>query len=443
MLNGIFVVIVLFSILMAAFTGRMEMLSNAVLESARSAVTLALGLIGVMAFFLGLMRVAADGGLLRIMARAVHPVMRFLFPAIPKDHPAMSAMILNITSNLLGLGNAATPFGLKAMMELDRLNNEKGTATDAMVLFLALNTSGLALLPLGVISLRAAAGSQDAAGIMATTWFASGCATVAAIVAATLLARTPRYRLTKATSSQTDQDRRVEAPSSDQAPAEDASMSPRSQPHLVRPRWGKPVVLAFYLALLAALAMHIVQQMNATPTMDLVRSVMSFWMLPALIAGLVLFGWTRGVKVYESLVEGAKEGFQVAVKIIPYLVAILVAIGIFRASGGLELLAKAIGPLTNLIGMPAEALPVALVRPLSGSGALGVMTEIMNAQGPDSFTGYMVCTFNGSTDTTFYILAVYFGSVGIKKTRHALPACLTADVTGILAAVLIVNLLFG
>lgn len=443
MLNGIFVVIVLFSILMAAFTGRMEMLSKAVLESARSAVTLALGLIGVMAFFLGLMRVAADGGLLRIMARAVHPVMRFLFPAIPKDHPAMSAMILNITSNLLGLGNAATPFGLKAMMELDRLNQEKGTATDAMVLFLALNTSGLALLPLGVISLRAAAGSQDAAGIMATTWFASGCATVAAIVAATLLARTPRYRLAKATPDQAGRDLRVEAASSDQARAEDASMTPQPQPELVRPRWGKPVVLLFFLTLLAALAMHIAQQVNATPAMDLVRSIMSFWMLPALIAGLVLFGWTRGVKVYESLVEGAKEGFQVAVKIIPYLVAILVAIGIFRASGGLELLAKAIGPLTNLIGMPAEALPVALVRPLSGSGALGVMTEIMNAQGPDSFIGYMVCTFNGSTDTTFYILAVYFGSVGIKRTRHALPACLTADVTGILAAVLVVNLLFG
>ena len=443
MLNAIFVVIVLFSILMAAFTGRMEMLSKAVLESARSAVTLALGLIGVMAFFLGLMRVAADGGLLRIMARAVHPVMRFLFPAIPRDHPAMSAMILNITSNLLGLGNAATPFGLKAMMELDRLNNEKGTATNAMVLFLALNTSGLALLPLGVISLRAAAGSQDAAGILATTWFASGCATVAAIVAATLLARTPRYRLANATSSQADQDRQGEAASSDPVQAEDASLTPPSQPELVRPRWGKPVVLAFYLALLAALAVHVAQQANTIPAMDLVRGIMSYWMLPALIAGLVLFGWTRGVKVYESLVEGAKEGFQVAVKIIPYLVAILVAIGIFRASGGLELLAKAIGPLTNLIGMPAEALPVALVRPLSGSGALGVMTEVMNAHGPDSFTGYMVCTFNGSTDTTFYILAVYFGSVGIKRTRHALPACLTADVTGILAAVLIVNLLFG
>ena len=443
MLNGIFVVIVLFSILMAAFTGRMENLSNAVLESARSAVTLALGLIGVMAFFLGLMRVAADGGLLRIMARAVHPVMRFLFPAIPKDHPAMSAMILNITSNLLGLGNAATPFGLKAMMELDRLNNEKGTATNAMVLFLALNTSGLALLPLGVISLRAAAGSQDAAGIMATTWFASGCATVAAIVAATLLSRTSRYRLAKAIPSQADRDRRAETTPPDQAVTEDASLTPQPQAELAPPRWGKPVVLLFYLLLVTALAMHIWHKAGTTPTLDLVRNLMSFWILPALIAGLVLFGWARGVRVYESLVEGAKEGFQVAVKIIPYLVAILVAIGIFRASGGLELLAQAVGPLTNLIGMPAEALPVALVRPLSGSGALGVMTEVMNAHGPDSFTGYMVCTFNGSTDTTFYILAVYFGSVGIKRTRHALPACLTADVTGILAAVLIVNLLFG
>ena len=443
MLNGIFVGIVLLSILMAAFSGRMEMLSQAVLESARSAVTLALGLIGVMAFFLGLMRVASDGGLLRMMARAVHPVLRFLFPAIPRDHPAMSAMILNITSNLLGLGNAATPFGLKAMMELDRLNNDKGTATDAMVLFLALNTSGLALLPLGVISLRAAADSQDAAGILATTWFASGCATVAGILAATLLARTSRYRLAKSISTEAIQDRRVETSSFDQAQAEDASMTPQSQPELVPPRWGKPVVLLFYLLLLTALAIHFQREVNTTPALDLVRSIMSFWMLPALIAGLVLFGWARGVKVYESLVEGAKEGFQVAVKIIPYLVAILVAVGIFRASGGLDLLAQAIGPVTNLIGMPAEALPVALVRPLSGSGALGVMTEVMKTHGPDSFTGYMVCTFNGSTDTTFYILAVYFGSVGIKRTRHALPACLTADVTGILAAVLIVNLLFG
>ncbi len=443
MLNGIFVSIVLLSILMAAFSGRMEMLSQAVLQSARSAVTLALGLIGVMAFFLGLMRVASDGGLLRLMARAVHPVLRFLFPAVPRDHPAMSAMILNITSNLLGLGNAATPFGLKAMMELDRLNNDKGTATDAMVLFLAINTSGLALLPSGVIGLRAAADSQDAAGILATTWFASGCATVAGILAATLLARTSRYRLVKSTAAQASPDQQAETspPARDQE--ENAPPAPKSQPELAPPRWGTLGVLLFFLALLTGLAIHLYREASTTPALDLVRTILSYWILPALISGLVLFGWARGVRVYESVVEGAKEGFQVAVRIIPYLVAILVAIGMFRASGGLELLAQAIGPLTNLIGMPAEALPVALVRPLSGTAALGVMTEIMKAHGPDSFTGYMVSTFYGSTETTFYVLAVYFGSISIKKTRHALPACLTADVTGILAAVLIVNLLFG
>ena len=169
----------------------------------------------------------------------------------------------------------------------------------------------------------------------------------------------------------------------------------------------------------------------------------SYWILPALVGGLVLYGWASGIRVYESLVEGAKQGFQVAVRIIPYLVAILVAVGMFRASGGIELLVTYLGPVTDLIGMPAEALPMAIVRPLSGSGAYGVMTEIMQAHGPDSFIGYMVSTFQGSTETTFYVLAVYFGAVGIKTTRHTLPACLLADVTGILAAVFIVNLMLG
>ncbi len=177
--------------------------------------------------------------------------------------------------------------------------------------------------------------------------------------------------------------------------------------------------------------------------LDLVKSVMSFWILPAIVAGMILFGWAQGVRVYESLVEGAKEGFQVAIRIIPFLVAILVAVGMFRASGGIDLLVTWVGPLTHLLGMPAEVLPVAIVRPLSGSGAMGVMVEAMNANGPDSLIGYMVSTVNGSTDTTFYILAVYFGAVGVKNTRHALPACLIADATGILAAVAIVNLLFG
>ena len=171
--------------------------------------------------------------------------------------------------------------------------------------------------------------------------------------------------------------------------------------------------------------------------------MLSFWVLPALIASLVLFGWARGVKVYESLVEGAKEGFRVAVRIIPYLVAILVMVGMFRASGGLDLLVRFVGPVTGKIGMPAEALPVAILRPLSGSGSLGLVAEILKTHGPDSFIGYMVSTIYGSTETTFYVLAVYFGAVGIRKTRHTLPACLLADVAGILAAVFMVNILFG
>lgn len=442
MINGIFLTIVLLSILMAAFSGRMEMLTQATLQSARSAVTLALGLIGVMAFFLGVMRVAADGGVLNFISRALYPILRLLFPTVPRDHPAMSAMILNISSNLLGLGNAATPFGLKAMMELNSLNHEKDTATNEMVLFLAINTSGLAMLPAGVIGLRVAADSQDPAGILMTTWFASGCATVAGILAARLLERTAPYSLTKATSGNVTVKNRSFTVSDFHA-TEDTSESPKPSIALTPPRWGKLVVLLFYCFLLVALVMHLSREASTTSSSNLIRNILSYWILPLFISGLILFGWARGARVYDSFVEGAKEGFQVAVKIIPYLVAILVAIGMFRASGGLDLLAWVIGPITNLIGMPPETLPVALVRPLSGTAALGVMTEVMKTHGPDSFIGYMVSTFYGSTETTFYVLAVYFGAVNIKKTRHALPACLTADITGILAAILIVNLIFG
>jgi len=179
------------------------------------------------------------------------------------------------------------------------------------------------------------------------------------------------------------------------------------------------------------------------PIHESARDVMSYWILPAIILGVILFGWSRGVKVYESLVEGAKGGFQVAIRIIPFLVAIVVAVGMFRASGGMEHLVRALGPVTSLIGLPAEALPMAILRPLTGSGAMGFMAESMSTYGPDSLIGYMVSTFQGSTETTFYVLAVYFGAVGVTRTRHALPACLAADVAGILAAVLIVNVMFG
>ena len=432
MLNAFFVGAVLLSILVAAFTGNMQALSQACVESAGKAVTLALGLVGVMAFFLGLMRVASDGGLLKIVARAVAPLMRRLFPGVPQDHPAMSAMVLNIASNMLGLANAATPFGIRAMQELDRLNARKGTATDAMALFLAINTSGLALLPTGVIALRASLGSKDPAGIFFATWFASACATAVGITAAILLPRLPRYRAD------------APGPAAD-APGAEAVEAPAQEPAepLAPPRHGGAWALLWIGAFALGLAATVGREWGTRDAGEIARGIASYWILPALIGGLVLFGWVRGVKVYASLVEGAKEGFQVALRIIPYLVAILVAVAMFRASGGLEMLVEAIGPWTAKLGLPAEALPMAVLRPLSGSGAYGVMAEAMTAHGPDSLIGYMVSVMQGSTETTFYVLAVYFGAVSVRRTRHTVPACLLADLAGLSAAVWISNRLFG
>ena len=431
MLNGIFVFLIFSSILLAAWTGRMQLLTEAILKEGGKAVDLAIGLVGVMALFLGLMRVAEQAGLLKILARIVAPVMRRLFPEVPPDHPAMSAMILNIGSNMMGLANAATPFGIRAIEELDKLNGRKGTATNAMVLFLAINTAGLAVLPSGVIGIRAALGSENAAAIFFPTWFASGCATLVGIMAALLLSRLPRYRASAPP---------VLSPSGDSA---DAVVGGDDDEPVTPSRWRSIGTTVFFVAYILMLGRFLFRAVSDLPPLEVAKQTMSYWILPAIVAALVLFGWSRGVRVYEAVVEGAKEGFQVALRIIPFLVAILVAVGMFRASGGIDLLVGAIGPLTGWIGMPAEALPMAVLRPLTGSGALAVMSEIMTTHGPDSFIGYMVSTFQGSTETTFYVLAVYFGAVGVKRTRHALPACLIADAAGILAAVFIVNLFFG
>lgn len=435
MLNGLFIVVALASVLLAAFTGQMQAVTDAMLASARNAVDLAIGLVGVMAFFLGLMRVAQDGGLTAELSRIVSPFMRLLFPSIPAGSPAMSAMVLNISANMLGLGNAATPFGIKAIEELNKYNTQKGTATNAMALFLAINTAGLALLPSGVIGVRAALGSANAAGIWIPTWFASGCATVMGVTAAILLSRLPRYRATEPPPSIDDSP----LPETDEASPDASAAAP---PPVASPgrRW---IGRLFWVVFLGLAVRDYFRRLGDEQAGDVLRDMFSFWMLPALVAIFVLYGWVRRVQVYESMVEGAKEGFQVALRIIPFLVAILVVIGMFRASGGLDLIVGLISPLTALVGMPGEALPMALLRPLSGSGALGVASEAMTVHGPDSVIGYMVSTYQGSTETTFYTLAVYFGAVGVKTTRHTVPACLVADVTGILAATFIVNLMFG
>lgn len=435
MLNGIFVFVVLASILLAALTGHMQELTDAILQESRRAVEIAIKLIGVMAFFLGLMKVAEDGGLLRLICRVTAPVMRRLFPSVPPDHPAMSAMIMNIGSNMMGLANAATPFGIRAIEELDKLNGRKGTATNAMVLFLAINTAGLAILPSGVVGLRAAAGSADATGIFFPTWFSSGCATITGVAVAIWLSRLRRYRATEPPLLDPG-----ETAADDGTKADDLL---EGAPVAAVITWRRTALWLFWLVFLGLMVRYVMLSIEGQPPHELIKEVLSYWMLPAIVLGMVLFGWSRGVKVYESLIEGAKQGFQVAVRIIPFLVAIVVAVGMFRASGGMDLLGRWLSPVTTLIGMPAEALPMAILRPLTGSGAMGYMVETMNTHGPDTLLGYMVSTYQGSTETTFYVLAVYFGAVGVTRTRHALPACLAADTVGILAATFIVNLMFG
>ncbi len=390
----------------------MEALTGAILQAAASAVDLAIGLVGVMTLFLGLMKVAEAGGMLQILARLIRPLMVRLFPDVPADHPAMGAMILNMSANVLGLGNAATPFGIRAMQELDKLNPQKGTATNAMALFLAINTSSVTLLPTGVIALRDAAGSTNAAGILPTTLFATFGSTAVAILAAKLY---QRWASPQAASEENG--------ASSESTGGGGSDLADGQAQ------GYPLWISV-LALLALAAM--------VPLAVLYGKQVSPWIIPGLLAFFVAFGAGRGVRVYEVLVEGAKEGFQVALRIIPYLVAILVAVAMLQSSGVMGALVNMLGPVTGRIGLPAEALPMALMRPLSGSGAYGIMTAIIKdpAVGPDSYTGYLVSTLQGSTETTFYVLAVYFGAVQVRRVRHTMAAALTADAAGVVCAIL-------
>ena len=390
----------------------MEILGKNMIGTAGDAVSLAIGLVGVMALFLGLMKVAERAGLLLVVAKTLRPLMTRLFPSVPADHPAMGAMIMNLSANVLGLGNAATPFGIRAMEHLDSLNAEKGKATDAMILFLAINTSSVTLLPTGVIALRAAAGSADPAGIVPTTLFATLVSTTVAILTAKLCARlfaSSAPGVVHDVSSGVDKDSDTGA----------------------YPAW---ISIAVLLGVLTLVPLTIAYGRTFAP-----------WIVPGLMLGLLGLGVAKRVPVYECFVEGAKDGFDVALRIIPYLVAILVAVGMFRASGALELMITPLGVMTELVGLPADALPMALLRPLSGSGAYGILASIINdpAVGPDSYTGYLVSTFQGSTETTFYVIAVYFGAVQIKRLRYALIPALTADAVGIAAAVFIVAVLYG
>ncbi len=426
-MNGIFFAMIAIAFLIAAYRQitfeavagadvetPMAILGTSMIDTAGTAVTLAIGLVGVMALFLGMMKVAERAGLLLVVAKTLRPLMTRLFPSVPAEHPAMGAMIMNLSANVLGLGNAATPFGIRAMEHLDKLNGEKGKASDAMILFLAINTSSVTLLPTGVIAIRASAGSMDPAGIVPTTLFATLISTTVAIISAKFCARMFRASAPPAAP--------VEAAEDEDMPAEASG---------AYPVW---ISVSALLGVLAMVPLTVIYGREFAP-----------WIIPGLMVSLIGLGVAKGVPVYESFVEGAKDGFDVALRIIPYLVAILVAVSMFRASGALELLITPLGAVTELVGLPAEALPMALLRPLSGSGAYGIMASIINdpAVGPDSYVGYLVSTFQGSTETTFYVIAVYFGAVQIRRLRYALIPALCADAAGVAAAVFIVAMLYG
>jgi spore maturation protein SpmA len=436
LLNWVIIVLIAGATLIAAFTGTMEATTKAGIDSAKTAVQLAIGLIGQMALWLGMMRILQDAGLLNAISRKMVRVLRPLFPDIPEGHPAMAAIVMNMAANMLGLANAATPFGLKAMKQLDRLNPHKGVASNSMALFLAINTSGVAVMPLGVVAVRGMMDCADPAGIFLPSMLATACSTIVAVIVSKSLCNLPIFAIKPLDGDEIEtQDDAADIKGMDEAEAIASESRSASG-------WRRIVMPAFVSAMTFALVLRVTQAPIGESGFDTFRIILGQWILPTIMAMIVLFGLSRQVRVYESFVKGAKEGFEIAIMIIPFLVAILVAIGVFRASGGLEAITSVLAVPLAAIGFPVDALPMALIRPLSGSGALTVLMDTLNTHGKDSFVGFVVSVMNGSTETTFYVLALYFGSIQVRRARHTVIACLAADLTGIIAAVVISTLWF-
>jgi len=437
-------------------------------------VKIAFSLIGVMALWLGIMRLAERAGLVALLARALRPLMRRIFPDVPPDHPAMGSMLMNIAANMLGLGNAATPLGLRAMKDLESLNRIPGTATNAMCTFLTINTSGIQLIPVTAIAILAANKSTDPTAIVGTSIICTFCACTCGVLMAKFLSRLPVFRFAPAQESTTS----TKTPGTAEGKPQDEKAAIKEAITLQPLKgWGRMAILsfcAFFFILFVRLTFPEQWQIFAGFICKLWEQVFgknSLWLcaalmanpntvgnqslfvrivgavsllsIPFLLSAFPLYAALRRVKVYEEFVEGAKEGFDVAIRIIPYLVAMLVAVGMFRAAGGIDLLSRAFAPVLNLVGFPTDLLPMVLVRPLSGSGSLGFFTELVKQFGPDSLVARMAGTIYGSTETTFYVLAVYFGSVAVKRTRHAVLAGLTADLVSVVVAVIVCRVMFS
>jgi len=400
-----FIIAFVIGLIRLLFFGDMEVFPEMVkstFDSAETGFTISLGLTGVLTLWLGLMKIGEKGGVVKIFARIVGPFFSRIFPDLPKDHPAFGPMMMNISANMLGLDNAATPMGLKAMEEMQKTNKDKDTASNAMIMFLVLNTSGLTIIPISVMVYRAQMGAANPSDIFLPILLATFFSTIAGLLA---VAWFQKINLLN------------------------------------------KVVLA-YLGGLLALVIGIIYYFSTIPQeqITLISTIASNLVLFSVMILFILLAVRKKVNVYESFIEGAKEGFQIAIRIIPFLVAILVAIGVFRSSGAMDMLIEGIRWILVSLSVDTsfiEALPTALMKPLSGSGARGMMVDAMNTYGADSFVGRVASTVQGATDTTFYIIAVYFGSVGIKNTRYAVTAGLIADFAGIIAAILMAYLFFS
>ena len=447
MLNYIWLALVLLAVAIGGWNDRLPEVTAGAFDGAKTAVTITLGLIGVMALWLGVMRLAERAGLVQRIARGLRPVMRRLFPDVPPEHPAMGSMLMNMAANMLGLGNAATPLGLRAMRDLESLNPRPGVASNAMCTFLAINTASVQLIPATAIALLAAAGSARPTAIVGTALLATICAATVAITAAKILEKLPFFRLREAPAEQSK-----EAPAIAGEKKQFSAEEVLSQPPAQKRRWWATallVVLAlFFVALFVRMVFPALFNFPAAPNTEMqstfVRSVnaLSLLAIPFLLSFFPVYAATRGVKVYEEFVEGAKEGFGVILKIIPFLVAMLVAISMFKGAGGIDLLTRALTPVLAPLHFPTDLLPLALMRPLSGSATLAILTDIIHRLGPDNIVSLMAATIYGSTETTFYVAAVYFGSVSVKQTRHAIPAGLLGDLAGVIASVAICRAVF-
>lgn len=375
---------------------------NSTFASAEAAFKISIGLTGALSLWLGVMKIGEQGGVINMLSRVLSPVFSKLFPSIPKGHPATGSIFMNIAANMLGLDNAATPLGLKAMEQLQTLNKDKDTASNEMIMFLVLNTSGLTLIPVSIMVYRVQAGALQPTDIFIPILIATFFATLAGIIITSIYQRINLFN--------------------------------------------KTILLTFggMLAVVCGLIWGLGQLDK--DTMNKVSTLSANIILMSIIICFILAGVRKRINVYDAFIEGAKEGFNTAIRIIPYLVAMLVAIAVFRASGAMDVLIGSIRWLITSLGVDArfvDALPTAIMKPLSGSGARGMMVDAMNTYGADSFVGRLSCIFQGSTDTTFYILAVYFGSVGIRKTRHAVACGLLADLAGVIAAIAIAYFFFS